>query len=492
MKRKCLVTLLLLALLCSSCNTGNDTTVSPDTNTNTDTVTEVTDTAPRDGLSAELDYNGADVKFHAGLWMNITKDPLAAYYAEELSGDVLNDAMYNRNHTVDERLNVKLSFNWHETTWNSRTEELSYYTSAIMAGDDAFDIVSYIAHLLPSVCTDGSMYDLRSLEYMDLSKPWWTQFYNQAATVNGKLYFATGDIALGVYQNTYCMYFNQALVDDLSLEDPYTLVENGNWTLDTLQSLSAQSYADLNGDGKRDVEDQWGLLIEGGNCISGFMEACDVTIFDISADGKSVDYVFGSEHNINVIQEMCALLHESDGVYYRNNTTDLTADQYVFYNGNVVFTGGWFGDTDYYRELEFDYGVLPYPKYDENQTDYYTRVGTACPIVAVPVTTKDPSMVSAVLEVMAAEGYYQLRPAYFDTALKNKYSRDEKTKDMIDLIVDNITVDFGTIYVYVLDSISDQFKNTIAANNANWASQTAKWQTSVMTKLDALLESFQK
>jgi hypothetical protein len=166
---------------------------------------------------------------------------------------------------------------------------------------------------------------------------------------------------------------------------------------------------------------------------------------------------------------------------------DSAASEYLFNDGNVVFTGGWFGDTDYYRELNFDFGIVPYPKFDEAQANYYTRMGTAVPVAAVPVTTKNPDMVSAVLEVMAAEGYYQLRPAYFDTALKNKYSRDENTKTMVDKIIANIAVDFGTIYVYSLNDISDKFKTTIYKNESNWASNTASWETQVMTSLDNLL-----
>lgn len=309
-----------------------------------------------------------------------------------------------------------------------------------------------------------------------------------------KLYFANGNISLDNYLHTYCMYSNNDLVSDLSLENPYTLVQEGRWTLDTLRSLSEQSYADLNGDGKRDNDDRWGFVVEGGNIISGFVESCDVSIITLSPDLQNNKYEFGNEHNIDVVQTLCALLHESDGVMIHTNTTggDVGADQYLFSNGNVVFTGGWFGDTDYYREVDVDFGVLPYPKYDEDQANYQTRVGTGAPVVAIPVTTKDPSMISAVLEVMSAEGYYQMRPAYFDTALKNKYSRDEQTREMIDLITGNITVDFGTIYVYVLDSIDDQFKGTIGANNPNWASKTASWEKSVMTKLDTLLETFLK
>lgn len=474
----------LLSLILAGCgdSTGTDVQTTGIPEDTAVTVTE--DAAPRDGLPEELDFGGAEVKIHSGLWMGISKDPLSEYYVEKETGDIVNDAVYNRNRAVEERLNVKFSHTWHETTWETRATELAFYTSSIMSGDDFFDIVFYIAHLMPSVALGGSMYNLADMEYIDLSQPWWAQLYNGAATVNGNLYFATGDIVLGNYLNAYCMYFNHQLIGTLDMENPYELVKNGKWTLETVRTMSAEAYSDLNGNAKADEGDRFGLVVQGGNIISGFMESSEVQILEIADDGLSGEYVFANEHNTNVVQRVCKLLFESEGVLYGK---DGTADQYLFNDGNVVFTGGWFSDTDYYRDLEFDYGVIPYPKYDENQDDYYTRMGTACPVVAVPVTTDDPDMISAVLEVMAAEGYYQMRPAYFDTALKNKYSRDEETKDMVDRIISNVTVDFGTIYVYILNDISDKFKSMIGQNNANWASGAEKWEKSTLKNLETLL-----
>ena len=480
MKKQTTAILLLFAILLAGCGGTEpaDTTVAA-------TDAQTTAAGPRDGLPEDLDFGGTEVKIHAGLWMGVTSDPLSEYYVEEATGDVVDDAVFNRNRTVEDRLNVKLTYTWHETEWASRQEELNFYKSSIMAGDDAFDIVFYIAHLLPSVAVGGAMHNLADMEYINLSQPWWAQLYNSAATVGDSLYFATGDIVIGSYLNAYCMYFNHKLIDELKLDDPYTLVESGKWTLDTLRKMSAASYGDLNGDTVPDESDRFGLVVQGGNIISGFMEASDVKIIDLAKDGKSGQYVFGSERNVNVVEKVRELLFDSEGVLYVKD--DSAASEYLFNDGNVVFTGGWFGDTDYYRELNFDFGIVPYPKFDEAQANYYTRMGTAVPVAAVPVTTKNPDMVSAVLEVMAAEGYYQLRPAYFDTALKNKYSRDEKTKEMVDKIIANIAVDFGTIYVYSLNDISDKFKTTIYKNESNWASNTASWETQVMTSLDNLL-----
>jgi hypothetical protein len=324
------------------------------------------------------------------------------------------------------------------------------------------------------------------MKYLDLSQPWWARGFNNAAEINGRLYFAAGDIIMGMYGSTCAMFFNHALINELKLENPYDLVESGKWTLDKLREMTEVSYGDLNGDTKMDEKDRLGLVLQGGNHISGFLESCGVRIFNIADDGSSGEYVYGNEHNVNVVEKLVQLIHGSKGSYF---SVEATPNEYLFFKGNTVFTGGWISDTDYYRALNFDFGIVPYPKYDEAQENYYSRLDTSCPVVTIPVTCSDTDVASAVLEVMAAEGYYQVRPAYFDTALKEKYSRDEKTKDMIDLTINNITVDFGTIYVYSLNGITDKFKGTIGKNDANWVSNTETWKAQVMTSLDTLLET---
>lgn len=479
MKRRFTAFILMLAVLLFGC--GSETqeeSIAPAEPDSTEPEAESGDSLPEG-----LDFGGAEVRFHAGLWYT-SKNPENEYYVEEENGDIVNDAVYYRNQRVEDRLNVKLTFDLRPTVWASRQEELNYITQSVMAGDDAFDIAAYIAHLMPSIAVGGTMHNLNDMKYLDFSAPWWASGYNDVSEINGRLYFAVGDVVMGMYGATYSMFFNQNLIDQLKLEDPYTLVENGSWTLDKLRELTEAGYGDLNGDTKADENDRLGLVIQGGNHISGFMEACNIGILQLDSDGRGGEYIFGSSHNTEVVEKLVRLIHETEGAFY---TSEAAANEYLFFGGNTVFTGGWISDTDYYRELEFDFGILPYPKFDEQQESYFSRVGTSCPVVTIPVTCRNTDMASAVLEAMASEGYYTVRPAYFDTALKEKYSRDEKTKEMIDLIIDGICVDFGTIYVYSLNDISDQFKNTISRNDANWASNTKSWESGVMTSLEALL-----
>ena len=73
--------------------------------------------------------------------------------------------------------------------------------------------------------------------------------------------------------------------------------------------------------------------------------------------------------------------------------------------------------------METDFGIIPYPLYDENQEDYHTQVADCSTMFALPADCRDTSFAGAVLEAIAAESYRSVTPAYFEVALNEKYTR---------------------------------------------------------------------
>ncbi len=113
---------------------------------------------------------------------------------------------------------------------------------------------------------------------------------------------------------------------------------------------------------------------------------------------------------------------------------------------------------------------------------------------SIPVDVRDPDECSAVMEAMASEGYYTMSPAFFETALKVKYSSDNDSARMYDLIKSTIMFDFGRVFSQAaLNSIPGKFRSAIANNNTNWASvyassidQYKKLLNDLTTKLASL------
>ena len=101
------------------------------------------------------------------------------------------------------------------------------------------------------------------------------------------------------------------------------------------------------------------------------------------------------------------------------------------------------------RTMDQDFGIIPPPKFDENQSNYYVTVDTWCASpVSVPITVKDKEITGLILETLAYESRYLLLPAYYDVQLKTKLARDDESSAMIDIILNNRLYDLGDIYYW--------------------------------------------
>ncbi len=489
MKRNRFVCLLLACLmLAASCGSdgGNAETTAPATGENPP-ETEA-DPALQSSLPA-LDYGGAEIPIKVNHYSGYLGDELLA--AEE-TGDVVDDALYHRTRAVEERLNVRLVMIPTEFDWSMREESWhNNVRASILAADSAFEILHGDGYLSTSFAAEGLMLDLSDYNMIDLDKKWWNETYMETTLVDDKYYFVTGDISLNLIKSMFCFFFNTELAGDYGFTDDfYRLVDEGKWTLDKAAEVTADCYQDLNGNTKRDRDDRYGLVLYANNQLTGFLEPCGVDV--VSRQGDDFIYDFGNAHNCDVVEKLCRIVWENDGIYYDTEGGESeTVVNSVFRDGNVMMTGGWLTHTDTYRSLPFRYGVLPYPKWDETD-DYRTTVLTTYTIFGIPVDCKDPVRASAVLEAMAEEGCKTVTPAYFETALKVKYASDDDTVRMFDLIRDNIRFDFGYCYAAWFDGITDKFKANIGHNNTDWASLAASLKTQTETKLENLMKAFRE
>ncbi len=486
MKAKKSVTLALLAAMLATASCGSsgtsETTTAPSGETTA--PAETTSLYESDELP-ELDFGGEDftifVQDYGGY---CGRD----FFVEEATGDIVDDAVFKKNAAVADRLNLNIKHESITHDWNGRDEFYTLIRSSVMAGDGAYDLMHAVGYFVPSFVTDGVLLDMSTLPYIDIDKPWWSAKFMENAAVDGKYYFVTGDAALGLIKNMYCIFENLDLAESVGLaENPYELVKSGNWTLDKLSSLIKDCYGDLNGNTEPDKEDRFGLLLNSGNHFTGFIEPCEVDIVEF--DGKEPKFVFGNERGIEAVERLCKLTHENEGAFFDETGEQETAYQSIFRNENVVFATGWLMHTDSYRDLNWDYGVLPYPKWDESQEEYKTTVLTTYSVLSIPADCKNPDRAAAVCEALGSESYRTVTPAYFETALKVKYSRDNESAQMFDIIRDGIDFNFGYIYTSAMNGISDQFKNAIEGNNPDWASKTEGIKASTQDKLDELVEA---
>lgn len=419
--------LLFCALLLSSCGSTTDTQKHNDADTappalsDTETIEQETDYYA--ALDDGLDYEGYTFNV---LWYEATNWDI--YIApEEVTGEALNDAAIQRNQEVEELLNISVT-----ATTNANSE--TTFRNTVMAGEgDTFDLLCFWSPGERSVfITEQLTYDWKALPYVTLTNPWYNQTANEAYSIGGRQYFAVSDLTFPVQQH-FRILFNKELMTEMGLDYPYELVFDGGWTLDALESYCADAYLDINGDGTADNGDRYGLGFNAA-FASAFPLNCGEIQVTSGADGFQLNLY--SEKITSILER--TLRWKDDGNNYFS--TNGNAHYELFTEGRLLFEC-YGSDPALLRDIEFDFGYLPYPKYDESQTDYV--VWSAGGMMAIPVCAADPSRTGAIMEALSAGSAKYVKDAFVEQYILNKVLRDEESQDIYRMMRDNATYDLS-------------------------------------------------
>ena len=486
--------LLFAALLLTGCGNSTAETTAEETDTTAaETVaveTETTRAQLKDSLPEDLDFAGLSMPI---LYRGCPEDVIEVLQEDELTGEPVSDAVYNRNNSVMERLNVKFEY----LPMGTGTADTfpGDAKASIVAGSDDFKIASWNQFSAVALCLENMVLDLQNAPYLDLSQPWWNNEYMDILQIgNQKRFYLMGDICLNALRVTAATFFNQELYTDAigDYNDLYNLVLEGGWTVDQMKAMGETGYQDLNGDGIMNYGDVFGI---DAIAVSGcdFFAYC--AGFQVSArDENGMPYLtLQNEQNYNIMEKFQELYWNSgNAIFIEQDAKSAivgTLFSESFSADTILFMPLWFKTCENLREMESDYGVIPYPKYDENQEDYISLVHDSASLYFIPQTCGDVEASCAVLEAMCAETYRTVTPAYYEIALKRQYARDDISANMIELIHNTSMTDFGYVYNYSIGSVGTVMRDVIGKNQ-NYASALASMEKSAATKLAKLIETY--
>ncbi len=480
MKRSSTTRFIILALVSlmvvlTACSGGADkpaTTKAPEDggNSSPEVTTEAETTV---SVATLLGFEKEDNK---GKTFTIMDTSLAEYQynAETLTGEVVNDAVYEKNRAVEDYLGIKLAVTIETGGWNERNAFNAKITQAVAAGDDTIDFVSSAMTITLPLARDGVFIEGKQLKYMDLSHPWWIANQYEQFAIAGKVYGFLGDASLSVYKDLNVIFFNKKIWEDNKAGDPYEWVRAGKWVYDKYLEVAVSMTRDLNGDGKIDYDnDQISLLCE--QVPNGtMMEALDIHIVQVEKDG-SISYL-GLTDKFAECYEKQGKLMNSVGVGCVSSIDDRSfKSQKYFANGKVATMVNFLYSTEHLREMEDDYGIIPLPKYDENQDHYITRIGTSTTMIYVPKTQKDRDLCSKAMEAFSYFTREIVVPKYYESALKEKYARDEDVAEMLDIIRAGAMTDFESVWsAAVSNTMNNEFRfNGVSPNGSEFTNTLA-------------------
>jgi len=486
--KKRLTAMLLVLLMLASCNavpaeTESESQITPDV--------QETETAPltEADIRAQAKDSLPEISFEGAAYRALTKEYCRDEFAvDELTGESINDAIYERNNVVEERFNVKI-----ETIISpdgSMYGQVNDIKNRVIAQDDSFDIAGTYVMTAGAAITSGYLLDWNDMPYNDFSQPWWLSDINKNFSVNNRLYTVAGEMCSTLLELTYCVFFNRTQGDRYGLTDTVIqTVQDGKWTIDYLNELISNIYEDTNGDGERDMDDFYGFTGEQATNLMMYTYAFDIPLTTRNADGIP-EISVNSEKTVNAVEKVSQLYWNNGGSYI----TDNASSRALFASGNAMFHTACFSHAiSVFREMEDDYTILPYVKYDEAQEKYLTSAMDNYSVLCIPVTCQKTDMVSVVTESLNVESYRSVFQVYYEKALKAKYARDEVSIEMIDLIMAGRTFDFATLFTgsESLNNLNTIFQMSVLSQNADFASRYASQQNAMQTELDNIITIFE-
>lgn len=419
------------------------------------------------------------------------------YFSEDIGYDrytttdeVINDAVMQRNHRIDELTGVEVNAVYVKNV-------VLFVQDDIAVGGQAFDMAMPFLSGAVTMAQAGQLYALNSEDltpYIDLSKPWWDQGALEAFSVSDQIYFATGDVSFMAKIATWAITFNKQMYDELfpGEKSLYELVKDGEWTFDKLAAFSKAATLD-NGDGKWDYNDRWGLVSAHSDPFNYYSASGESLV---SKDADDLPYItFGGDRSVTVAQTVLEEFAKINSWHIYSNTLG-TQDIWktsldIFGEGRALFRTSVFSAIKKLRNYEdgIEFGLIPLPKFDEEQENYYSPSGSGAYVVVIPVSVPDPEFSAYMSELIACEAKNFVTPAYYETTLKSRDARDDESEEMLDdYIFANLKFDIGCVYDF--GGISTMFNTLAKEGTSDVTSKFDSIKDHVESKIEETIENY--
>lgn len=496
MNNKYFIRILSCVLICSifiaitACS--NETMVKETETSNLSNETDIpNDSEDVDNRFINVDYKNREFRIHTST--DTTDATNANEFIEgtgELTGDIVNDSVYTRNMEVEELLGIKLTFTHSNYTYDTAAPGVR---ALVMSGSDEFDLIINDLRAMAALGIEGMFHDISDIDNFDYSKSYWHNAYMEdLQIIPGHYYVMAGDYFMDVLASCHALFYNKQLIENL-YGDPnhiYNIVIDEKWTYDEMNKIVYESYMDLDGDGARNEGDLFGFSVHGTwGCAIPFVGSSGTKFIDRSSGIP--EFALNNERSIKYVDTLNELWHNTGTLSTIKNTSDMNGElRKLFADSKTVIVGYQrLGDLVKMRDIEFDIGVIPYPKLFAEDS-YITSTHDTTEVGVIPITSRDMDFVTTVIEVLNRETSTLVIPQYYETALKVKYTTDIISATMIDIIHDNFGSTFPLAYSDSLNQILLQtFTDNLPNNTNNFSSIYASKESTATQQLEKMIDT---
>lgn len=460
---------LLLALLCLlssfvACGGGETETNS---NAGLDQSTETTTEAATEAKPDVVKKNyGAD--FH--LLVQPQSNRTSFYWVKESDNDALSEAVFTRQQKVYDYLGVDLV----------ATEALGHdqygqpFMTAVKNKDGSVDtLLSHAYMFLPAFVQGGYLMDYNNVDGINLDADYWSLDVMEEVAAGDHLYLGYSDFRLA---HTYVVTFNKKMMDrygDAMEESIYDMVRNYHWTMDEMLSLANLVYVDATSNGKTE-DDTFGITGIQWIPFINLLTASNVKLVDSNEKGEYVVSVLSEtnkDRTTDLVEKLSAL-SKSDYAWfkYREDPTPVIS----IHSDRTLLSLEAIIELPSYLDYDVEFGVIPYPMYDETQKDVGYRSLDWGGWLVIPSYTDDIAKVADTLEVMS---FYSedVKITFYEKLLGKQVADAPEDREMLDYIWASITSDLGLTYSHNADALDNNLYMLPTVTQANATEQLVSY-----------------
>lgn len=399
---------------------------------------------------------------------------------DEKTGALVQDALFERDAMVEEVLGITLAYD--DTLDGAMFGKIG---NLVRSGDDVYSLVlGTLAHCAFNMQEGGLLYNLNEVPHIDLTQPWWNKNSVNNFEINDIIYMATGAITNRYVYAPYAMLFNQKLLDDASLESPYILMDRDEWTIETLSEMIEDTYRDLNANDTVDVDDFYGLA-PSADSETAYYFACGGRLLS-KDENDELYFSYLDDANTAILDEVINIYASDDVLHYKETYDSLDA----FRDGRAIFHSTALCDMTMLNNMTDKYGIVPMPKYDSYQTEWYSNANRFISTMALlPSSITDIQNVGLIVEALAMASQYTSLDKQYEQVLLNRQALDAQSKASLMIVVESTTYDL--CYAFDMASMATSLRNNVIKVGKPYGSFYAAYASSLPAALDKFLSRFE-
>ncbi len=502
MKQTIIKALLLLLVLCMASTVmvacKED---APSTNTDDENVTEAPDEKYPFPETIEIDDKELNI-------FNFDKYYNAIIYTDtEEYGDNISVKVYDRNayfyskYKIDV-VEVPFEFTGREASFPAATTHLS---NLYNAGDDVYDIAYVSLNEQYSLVKSGVMTDLNTVSSLDLSAEWWDpQLSSSYVLSDGKQFVASSPLNLMPYEMTWLVFFNQDMAEVRGVPNLFEYVRQGEWTVETmLKTIKDCGIITENADGGYTFDAAgtatYGFAVHHASpfCL---LEGFDITFIQ-KQDKQDAPYLFSNVKADDFTKAndwLTELFTRTTGMAIGSDHEDNLVDHPegyvpVFHSNRALFLHAELKSGMTLKKIlnsEVFYGMLPQPKLNTNQKNYYTTTSSSLMLLGIPSTSDEKEDVGMAADVLSYLSYRDLLPVYYDDYVSHRNANDKESLEMLnDYIMPGRRLDVGVVYSWT-KGFMETYNSLIYTQTAQGGSTLGNIVTNNMRSINKEIRDF--